>query len=88
LAAWRALLTQPRRDTVLITFLLSLTSWTPLTLQEAIPAIRILHVVTWSLSSIWLLLRILGDPVSSDNGLPGLILKGSVTPATTPTGGN
>jgi GT2 family glycosyltransferase len=88
LAAWRALLTQPRRDTVLITFLLSLTSWTPLTLQEAIPAIRTLHVVTWSLSSIWLLLRILGDPVSSDNGLPGLILKGSVTPATTPTGGN
>lgn len=86
LAAWRAQLLQPRRDTLLITFLLSLTSWTPLTLQETIPEIRTLHMITWSLSSIWLLLRILGDPVPTDNGLPGLNLKGLATPATAPTG--
>lgn len=46
LAAWRVQLLQPRRDTLLITFLPSLTSWTPLSLQEAIPAIRTIHVIT------------------------------------------
>jgi GT2 family glycosyltransferase len=81
LAVWRAQLVDSRRDTFLITFLLSLTSWTPLPLQEAIPAIRTFRVITWSLCSIWLLLTILGDPLPTDLGLEDLNLKGSVTPA-------
>lgn len=69
LATWKSLLEQSnRRFTFLITSLLSITSWTPLSLQENIPAIRFFHVIIWSLSSIWLLMVSLSDPVPTKTG--------------------
>ncbi|MCS5690772.1 glycosyltransferase [Cyanobium sp. FGCU-6] len=68
LAAWRATLAQPRFGSLLITLLLVFTSWTPLTLQDAIPGMGTLQVLIWSLSGIWLLWRML-VPLS-----PGLAL--------------
>ncbi len=69
LAAWKSLLKQStQRFTFLITSLLSLTSWTPLILQDNIPAIRSFHIIIWSLSSIWLLMVSLSDPVPTETG--------------------
>ena len=59
LAAWRASLSQPRWSTLMITLLLVFSSLFPDRLVIAIPAIHTLNVMIWSLSSIWLLWRIL-----------------------------
>ena len=59
LAAWRASLSQPRWSTLIITLLLVFSSLFPDRLVIVIPAIHTLNVMIWSLSSIWLLWRIL-----------------------------
>jgi len=61
LAAWRASLSQPRWSTLMITVLMTLSSWSPDGLAIAVPAIRALNVLIWSLGSIWLLWRILAS---------------------------